>query len=61
MNPWFEDLPLDFTRDDTREVEQLLIAAFPMNIAVLTLAQNAGLNLAALISTWRRSTTWSAR
>jgi V8-like Glu-specific endopeptidase len=48
MTPWFEDLPLDFTREETRTAEQLLITAYPMNLAALTLAQNAGLNLAAL-------------
>jgi hypothetical protein len=48
MTPWFEDLPLDFTREETRTAEELLITAYPMNLAALTLAQNAGLNLAAL-------------
>ena len=48
MKPWFEDLPLDFTRDETRIAERLLIAGFPLNVAALTLAQNAGLDLTAL-------------
>jgi hypothetical protein len=48
MKPWFEDIPLDFTREETRTAERLLIAAYPMNQDALTLAQDAGLNLAAL-------------
>lgn len=48
MKPWFEDLPLDFTRDETRAAERLLIAGYPLNVAALTLAQNAGLDLTAL-------------
>jgi V8-like Glu-specific endopeptidase len=48
MRPWFEDLPLDFTREETRAAERLLIVGFPSNIAALTLAENAGLDLAQL-------------
>jgi hypothetical protein len=48
MKAWFEDLPLDFTRDKTRTAERLLIAGFTTNIAALTLAENAGLDLSLL-------------
>jgi hypothetical protein len=41
MKPWFEDLPLDFTRVETRAAEKLLLAGYPANIAALTLAQAA--------------------
>ena len=46
MDPWFEDLPLDFAREETRAAERLLIAGYPMSIAMLTLAQDAGLDTA---------------
>jgi hypothetical protein len=46
--PWFEDLPLNWAREETRMAAELLIAAYPMSQDVLTLAQNAGLNLATL-------------
>jgi Trypsin-like peptidase domain len=46
MDPWFEDLPLDWTREETRAAERLLLAGYPMSLAMLTLAQDAGLNLA---------------
>jgi hypothetical protein len=48
MGAWFEDLPLDFTRDETRTAERLLIAGFPMNMSALRLADDAGLNPASL-------------
>lgn len=48
MTAWFEDLPLDFTRPETREAEQLIVTAYPTNMEVLALAQDAGLNLAVL-------------
>lgn len=48
MSPWFEDLPLDFTREETRTAEKLLVAGYPTNFEALALAKNAGLNLAAL-------------
>jgi hypothetical protein len=48
MDPWFQDLPLDFTREETKSAEQLLLTGYPMNMALLQLAQNAGLDLAAL-------------
>lgn len=48
MKAWFEDLPLDFTRMETRTAERLLIAGFPINMAAVTLAQDAGLDLALL-------------
>lgn len=48
MQPWFEDLPLDFTKSETKEAERLLITAFPSSIAALTFAENVGLDVAAL-------------
>ena len=48
MKAWLEDLPLDFTRDETRAAERLLITGYPLNVAALTLAQDAGLDLALL-------------
>lgn len=45
---WFEDLPLDFTRTETREAERLLIAGYPTTLAGLALAQDTGLDLARL-------------
>lgn len=45
---WFDELPLDFTRAETREAERLLVTAYPTNMAALTLAQDAGLDLAQL-------------
>lgn len=51
MKPWFDDLPLDWTRQDTRTAEKLLIGAFPTNYEALMLAQSAGLDLAALNQT----------
>jgi hypothetical protein len=48
MRGWFEDMPLDFTRAETREAERLLVSAYNTNIAALTVAQNAGLDLAQL-------------
>jgi hypothetical protein len=41
---WFEDLPLDFTREETREAEKLLVAVYRTNLDALTLAQDAGLD-----------------
>ena len=38
MKPWFRDLPLDFSRDDTGSVERSLIQACPANLAALQLA-----------------------
>lgn len=46
--PWFEDLPLDFTKPETREAEKLLVVAFPNMFAALAFAQSAGLQIAAL-------------
>jgi hypothetical protein len=48
VKPWFEDLPPDFARTDTRAAEKLLAAAYPHQMAAVTLAQNAGLDLARL-------------
>ena len=49
--PWFEDLPLDFTRDETRTAERLLIVAYPTNIDAVFLAENAGLDRTELSQT----------
>ncbi len=48
MRPWFEDLPLDFTREETRAVERLLVAVVSNNRDALSLAQYAGLDLSTL-------------
>jgi Trypsin-like peptidase domain len=48
MKPWFEDLPLDFSREETRATERLFVVGFQTNMAALALAQNAGLDLATL-------------
>jgi hypothetical protein len=45
---WFEDMPLDFTRDEPREAEQLLAAAFTTHAELLKLAKYVGLNPANL-------------
>jgi len=45
---WLDDLPLDFTRPETKEAERLLMVAYPTNIALLTLAEDAGLDPAQL-------------
>jgi tetratricopeptide (TPR) repeat protein len=44
VTAWFEDLPLDFTRPETRAAEDLLVAGYPSNAEALALAKNAGLN-----------------
>jgi hypothetical protein len=45
--PWFDDFPLDFSREETRTAEALLIAAYTSERETFKqLAQNAGLNLA---------------
>jgi len=46
MGAWFEDLPLDFTRDETRAAERLLVTAFPTTQLAVMLAQNAGVDVA---------------
>jgi hypothetical protein len=43
---WWEDIPLDFTRPETRAAERLLLNAYPRQESLLYLAQNVGLNLA---------------
>ena len=48
MKAWLEDLPLDFTRPETRAAERLLITGYPTNMEALTLARDAGLDLARL-------------
>jgi len=48
MKAWFEDLPLDYTRAETRTAERLLITGYNTNAAALRLAENAGLDLASL-------------
>lgn len=45
---WLDDLPLDFTRPETREAARLLAVAYPTHIELLTLAEGAGLDLAEL-------------
>ncbi len=45
MKAWFEDLPLDFAREETRAAERLLTAGYPMNQAALMLAQDVGLDI----------------
>lgn len=44
MTAWFEDLPLDWTRAETREAERLLIQSYPTNFEAIRLAQDAGLD-----------------
>lgn len=46
--PWFRELPLDFTRTETRRAEAVLTKAYPTRTAVRRLAENIGLDLAAL-------------
>ena len=48
MTAWFEDLPLDFTKEQPRTLEQLLATAFPTNDALVMFAQSIGLNVAML-------------
>lgn len=45
---WFDDLPLDWTREDTRRAHALLVQAYPMNYTALVLAQNSGLDVASI-------------
>lgn len=45
MAAWFEDLPLVWTRDDTRTAEDLIVASYPTNFELVMLGQNAGLDL----------------
>ncbi len=40
---WFDELPLDWTREETRRTHDLLVEAFPFTVSALTLAQNSGL------------------
>lgn len=51
MTAWFEDLPLDRTRPETKVATQLLITAYPRNNAALDLAERSGLDLASLNET----------
>lgn len=44
MPVWFEDLPLDWTRHETRRSRALLSAAYSTNVAAIGLAQDAGLD-----------------
>jgi hypothetical protein len=48
VGAWFEDLPLDFTRDETRAAERLVVTGYPTNFEALALAKDAGLNTAVL-------------
>jgi hypothetical protein len=43
--PWFEDLPLDFSREETRNAERLLVVGYSSNMAALSLADSAGLDV----------------
>lgn len=45
---WFEDLPIDRTRPETKIAIQLLITAYPSNMAALDLAQRSGLDSTSL-------------
>src|SRR5687768_12374288 len=45
---WFDDLPLDYTRPETREAVDLLAGAYPKNTAMLRLARRCGLDLSSL-------------
>lgn len=45
MTAWFEDLPLVWTRDDTRTAENLIVWAYPSYGELTMLGQNAGLDL----------------
>ena len=47
-NRWFEDYPLDFTREETRAVERLLVATFSDSRDALYLAEIAGLDVSSL-------------
>jgi hypothetical protein len=41
---WFDDLPLDFTREETRCAERVLITGYPSPIEATQLAQDVGLS-----------------
>jgi Trypsin-like peptidase domain len=45
---WLEDLPLDWTKDETRTVHRLLVEAYPLNATALVLAKNSGLRVQSL-------------
>ena len=48
MGAWFDDLPLDFTRADTRTAERALITGYDNAFSALKLVKDVGLNAAAL-------------
>lgn len=48
MAAWFEDIPLDFTRTETRTAQRLVISGYGTNFAAIDLAQNVGLDTAQL-------------
>jgi hypothetical protein len=48
VKAWFEGLPLDFTRDETRAAERLVATGYPTNFKALALAKDAGLDVARL-------------
>jgi Trypsin-like peptidase domain len=48
VKPWFEDLPLDWTREETRAAHRILQTGYDNPFAVTALAKAAGLNVAAL-------------
>lgn len=48
MTPWFEDMPLDFNRSETRAAERLVVTGYGTNFALISLAENIGLDTAQL-------------
>ena len=44
MAAWFEDLPLDFARDETRTAAQLVATAFPSSAELQMFADSIGLD-----------------
>jgi hypothetical protein len=48
VKPWFEELPLDWTREETRAAHRILRTGYDNPYAVTELAKAAGLNIAQL-------------
>jgi hypothetical protein len=48
MPAWFDDLPLDFTNDNTRAAERALVSAYQLTFEALALVQNVGLSPASI-------------
>src|SRR5262245_9544394 len=46
--PWFRELPLDFSRPQTRAAEEIVVEAYPLPAELVMLAQNAGIKTATL-------------